>query len=193
MNRIIGMDLARGPDKTGVLIRPGRQAGKTVALKDQVKEWLATGVTVVMGNGREMNRVVGVVDDPNTRLIEAKTMRDPKYASRGLTPPEVTGYHALMAQVLPLAQDIAAPRAQADSLAGRATAIHAELRSEPSPLDSPVLKRRIVHGPRFAWTEPASRRLSGQDPNRTFRRIRSWPKWESDHYAKQQIAVGRTC
>lgn len=61
----------RDPSR-GVVIHGGRRFGKASIMKDIVKAELATGRPVWLLTGGEAVPIVGVVDDPNTRLIEDK-------------------------------------------------------------------------------------------------------------------------
>lgn len=69
----MGMDLATGPVTTVVHVTGGRRWGKTTAMKDAVKRHLEAGHRVYTNTPSGWEKVVGVVDDPNTRLIEGET------------------------------------------------------------------------------------------------------------------------
>lgn len=48
----------------------GRRYGKSLMVRDAVKAAMAQGKTVAIATRDGVHKVVGVVDDPDTRLIE---------------------------------------------------------------------------------------------------------------------------
>jgi len=60
------------PDQTTIHIG-GRRAGRTWAMAQQTKVALAAGKRVGMWTKGEFVEVIGVVDDPNTRLLEDRS------------------------------------------------------------------------------------------------------------------------
>lgn len=52
------------------ILTGGRRAGRTYAMAQMTRRMLAEGKVVALWSGGEFHKVVGVVDNPNTKLIE---------------------------------------------------------------------------------------------------------------------------
>jgi len=57
------------PDNPTTILTGGRRIGRTYAMAQMTKRLLAEGKVVALWSGGEFHRVVGVVDNPNTKLI----------------------------------------------------------------------------------------------------------------------------
>jgi hypothetical protein len=52
------------------ILTGGRRTGRTYAMAQMTKRVLAEGKVVMLWGGGEFHKVVGVVDNPSTKLIE---------------------------------------------------------------------------------------------------------------------------
>ena len=52
------------------ILTGGRRTGRTYAMAQMTKRMLAQGKVVALWSGGEFHKVVGVVDNPSTKLIE---------------------------------------------------------------------------------------------------------------------------
>jgi len=57
------------PDNPTTILTGGRRIGRTYAMAQMTKRMLAEGKVVMLWGGGEFHKVVGVVDNPNTKLI----------------------------------------------------------------------------------------------------------------------------